>query len=529
MPDQNYSSFGQGLVGGMIGSIQKRHQRERELEDESRNNALKWLQSIPMSEQNAPIVTKLALDVLSSRPGKKHWTDQIFGTGVESNRYIDDLWAKLRSILPDASMQEGVTAASGDEDYQEIPYIKDGKPVGIGEKSMIPLTGTPAASGWGLMKPEFLTPPTFPAAEAAAAIRPRPQLSQYGKISFDNLPGKWQRDPTIFYDEQGNAFQYSHDATGVRKPRRLDLGKVSTERQNIAEMNAQARAAATQQATFKAQTALAANLAQMDPQTFMALPDAAKAPYYTQAGQILAGQALDKRAKDAAQISTTQKRGQLYDALIASGGVNPGQVESNYMANLGPARKYVEEFDELVASMTAAKQTFDQLNNPTDPTSKALKTAGAPQYVTKLREAQAAYTRAQQAVQSKLAGAAAAFPGLISVQGGKLLLTAKPPVALRGGMGTPSASNFGDFGSQYANPATAGDKIVPPITMDMRTGTSTTAPTIIPIGKTVTVPHVDPTMTPGKIITTPSGTFVIMQRLGADANGQMQYKIRRIK
>src|SRR5215475_2957874 len=102
-PQQSRSG---AIASGLINSIERRKAVERQQEADARGNALKWLQTIPMTEQNAPIVTKVALDILSAKPGKKHWADQVFGTGQGTNQFVDDLWKKLKDIMPPPGVNE---------------------------------------------------------------------------------------------------------------------------------------------------------------------------------------------------------------------------------------------------------------------------------------------------------------------------------------------------------------------------------------------------------------------------------------
>jgi hypothetical protein len=527
MPDIPYTSFGQGLIGGVIDSIQRRQQRDMELETGARQNALKWLQSIPMSKQNAPIITKMALEVLSSKPGKKHWTDQIFGTGAASNKFVDDLWAKLQGILPPPGEPEPSETANASQDFvmrpsaqtpmPRIPMPTD-SPLGPpNSPQMISASNLGSAAGRMM---NAIAPDLPPQMALTAQTRTTQRKADPTKISFDNIGGDWRVYPREFYDEQGNAFTVQYDPTGLQEPRIHRLGKVSTDRYNIAELNAQSRQETAEAAAFREQTKVAAQLAGYAPEVFKRLSLEEKAPYYAQAGQILAGQQLDKRAAAASKLNVDQSviarneaQAGYYGGRSASNnteGLTPAQVESNYQQNLAAARKYIEEYEELRAVEVAAKQALDAHEQWAQTTTlgKVAKQNGLPDYTNKAIALQQAYTKAAASAQNKLAGAAAAFPGLLSNRNGQLVISAKSPVAMR----TPTT-----------NP--------PPITVDIR-GSKANQPGPPAIGETRKLfPFAGRLLSVGEQFEDRGMTFIVLEVPGAAASttGPPRYTVKRVK
>lgn len=443
-----YSSFARGLIGGFLDDIQGRKQRESQLESEARGNALKWVLSQPMSEQNAPIISKMALDILASKPGKKSTWDQIFGRGEASGRYIDDLWTKLRNILPQDE------AASAEAMSERIP-IGDGRstPVTVGEE--ITRYRSPQFGEWA--KPPLTLPsapgsartpgtfegqgPPLTGGEPVVGSRPRQvdpwadlraksarartvnqpyvdaEFSRVGapaarpvdrtRLSYLNLPGKWKTLPGSYQDDAGEDFLVQMDET-TGKTRRVPLGAVSSERQLIALENAKRREELAEGNRFKQLTQAAAEFAGMDPIAFSQMPAEFKAPFFQQAGmlnrQLLLGKgalqtANTGLAKDRAGLARSQTK--FYDLATQQGGVTPNMQASLAYRNTEAVRRLQTDYDEVNAKAKAAKEKLEALQNPKNYLSPTL--MKAPANMKAIQEAQMAYTQALQEAQAKAA------------------------------------------------------------------------------------------------------------------------------
>lgn len=451
----HYTSFARGVLGGFLGDVQQRQYKQANDEREARSNALRWIQSIPMSPHNAPILTKMSLDILASKPGKKHWTDQIFGTGKASTQYIDDLWGKLKGILPPGEAESPEALANRLPDEQTTTYQAPQSPqfgawanpplspISAARQSTTsaqagaapPLTDFTAAPATrprtatmsmfdqqGGARDRTVTQPTVDSTPGAPTLPQRPTLNS-NQISFANLPGRWQRDPIPYYDPQGNLVTHSVDVTGMQKDKWETVGPYSTEKQNVATIQANAKLAAARDAIDKKTMPAVLNLAAaqgISPEQFWQMPYELQQPFYEKGGLMNVQQQLGQMASVSAgtevkkatlPVKAAQTRA--LDAVTALGGITPSQQLSNYQTNLGASRSYKEKHDDLQSKADAAKRELDDLKNPTTPLGKSLKAAGAPDYMNKIRAAQMTYDEAAGKAKVMRDQADSMFPKLL--------------------------------------------------------------------------------------------------------------------
>jgi len=402
MPDPRYSSFGQGVLGGLIGNIQRRRQEESEMENESRQNALKWLQTIPATEHNMPIVTRMALDILGSKPSKKHWSDSLFGTGVASTKYVDDLWTRLKGILP-----------PNDDIAQERPAVPQP-----------PSLPAPSRESIGNI-PRGVTEAVSPAATVYAGMAravaptarvPRPgilEFSSQGQQGQQGQQGKWKTLPQVYQDAEGNDFLVQMDEK-LGQTRKVPLGQISTEKQLIEQQRAQTKSALAKEAMSKGlmgKVLAAAAQAGITPEQFWSMPVENQIPFYNAAGgqTMRYGSAQIGNLEAAAEKNKAQAQyyGQQAATAAETGGLTAGQSLTNFQQNRTQAIKYKQEFDELKAKAEAASlalQTYED-------TPSAVK--GAPSWQRRKLELQREFESAYAAATAKATEAAKVFPDFL--------------------------------------------------------------------------------------------------------------------
>lgn len=439
-------STGTGFLRGVIGSIQRARAATRAEEERVQQNALKFLEGIPDTENNMAIKTSLALDILQQRPGSKgKWWQRAFGGQEAAGAYAADIYGRIRKYLPEPTQAgpppgetrlmgmtpsgEEVSARPRRASQPNIPAtVATPGPGDLGTQFQGPgVAGIPGANA-GLPRESGLVGP----GEIVAA-RPRPPQLSIGdgspRFEFPEV-GKYSIDTQTYSDDQGSRFRLrTNQRTGDIE--RIPLGNVRTSQEIIEEMKGMARTELARMAAAKGLMGKVLGLAaadQISPQAFNALPVEAQNEYYRKAGVQIAddsevGMKL-KRAKvglTEAQTLESKAKAGFYDTQAQLGGVTPQQAFSDERARRQSALNAKREFDALVAEAQSAYEELQGLKNPPEDV-KDLLTYDT-EYFARLQQLEAKYKSKLAAAQQKAQEAASSYPGYLSgsLQGGAKL------------------------------------------------------------------------------------------------------------
>ena len=249
----NYPTGWTGFTAGIQDWMNRTNSEQRGRVEDTRQKLLGMVQSVPDTEENAPLKMKLMLDILGAKD--KHWSDKVLAPSA-ADAVIAQMYQMVKDKLPEA------------------PTPPSNSPTG----------------------PSFAVSPTTPGGNLGVEIPPPPDNT--GKFKFTD-PGKWYDINEVFQDEEsGSKFLIQIDRN-TGKTRRVDLGAARTVSEINATTRAQRYAEQKKTALDKKYYELAIGLSGLgSEQQFEALPQQLKEEYLNKAsGMIVQGKQLDLGVK----------------------------------------------------------------------------------------------------------------------------------------------------------------------------------------------------------------------------------------
>jgi hypothetical protein len=426
-----------GIFRGIIGSLQRRRQQAQREEQEARESALRFLDTIPDTEHNMPIKASMALEILGSKAKRGGLLDSIFGNQNATAQYVSDIYGKLKAAIPqEMGFPEGTTRLEGTTPTGETVSARPRRASEPGIPATVATPG-PGDLGAELMGPG---PAGIPGSLAGTSgdiglvgpgeitvARPRaPQFAPSTGPQFE-FPeqGKYQTLNQTFQDPAtgGRYLMMFDQRTGGTK--RVDLGPAKTSQEIVEEMRSLTKGELARMAMTRNLTGAVLAAASKDgipPQAFYQLPMEAQIPYYQRAGVSISETTETGQKLKASQINLneqkvleSQAKARLYGTMAGAGGLTPGQRLTDERARAEQARGYVGQFRSLMKEAEQARIQLEQLRNP--PRGSLLemqKGIGKAEYLQQLAQLEALYKSRLGEAQRMALDAGRAFPGLLN-------------------------------------------------------------------------------------------------------------------
>lgn len=248
-----YASGWQGLAAGIQDSIAQRNNQQRGRIEDTRSKLSQMIDSIPDTEENAPLKLKLKLDIMNAGGGK-HWSDKVLAPN-DTDKVIQTMFQMFGDKLPRAQPQPSLINPDENGNYTGLNFAVSPQGPGGGQGINIPAP-----------------------------------VDNRGKFDFSGVQqGKWREVSDVFQDEEtGEKYLMLVDQTGKSQPKRINLGKAKTVSEINAEKRARQQQAAKNLAVSRGYYDRAVALSGIgSPESFNALPLEVQDQYYAEAGRQL--------------------------------------------------------------------------------------------------------------------------------------------------------------------------------------------------------------------------------------------------
>lgn len=259
--EAQYPNPWSGFAAGMQDASLQRTNLQRSRVEQTRNQLLSMINSIPDSEQNTPMKFKLAMDIMSA--GDKHWSDKVLAP-TKADDLIGGMYKLFQDKFPQDQPNTGVAIGDNGQAIAARPRIAQ--------------TATTQGTGLaGVLAGDPTTGSTLP-------VSPAPQP---GKFAFEDK-GKWKDINEVFQDEKtGDKYLIQIDSNTGRT-KRLNLGRAKTVSEINTEVKAQRYAGSKAAAIDKKYYERAIGLSGLgSAQLFESLPVEIKEDYLSKAAQAL--------------------------------------------------------------------------------------------------------------------------------------------------------------------------------------------------------------------------------------------------
>lgn len=318
-----------GFTAGLHDAINRQNAQQRGRVLDTRDKLMQMIDSIPDTEDNAPLKIKLKLDLQSA--GDKHWSDKVLAPHA-ADGMISQMYKLLGDKLPQQQTPPQMIAP--DENGQQ-----SGMNFGV----------SPNGPGGG------------------QGIHISPPVDNTGRFQFQNLPGKWQEVKDIFQDEDtGEKYMMLYDKTGKSQPKRISLGNAKTVSEINAELRAQKSAALKKDAVSKGYYDKAVALFGAGPDQFNELSPDVQAMYYGQAGQMVLAESQAKLDQATSRTDLNKSATTLNQVRVPNVQAQTENLKQNLETKTDPGIITADELRTINALIQTVNEEIKRLQKIAD-------------------------------------------------------------------------------------------------------------------------------------------------------------------